>query len=153
MISDHYAVLFNVAVEKQKLVTKNIQYRSIKKIDLSKFSEDIRTSSLFTTQPIGIGDLSAHYNSELTRILDKHAPLKSKLITDRSGCEWFMDELGDLKHQKRKLEQKYNSSKLTIDLEINRHACATYQAQKNLAKCNYYTNQVNSCLNNHGSIF
>ena len=23
----------------------------------------------------------------------------------------------------------------------------------NLAKCNYYTNQVNSCLNDHGSIF
>ncbi len=153
LISDHYAVLFNVAVERPEPVTKNIKYRSIKKINFGKFREDIRTSSLVTTQSTGVDDLSTIYMSELTRILDHHAPLKSKLITDRTGCEWFTDELGDLKREKRKLERKYNSSKLTVDLEIYRNACATYQTHKNVAKCNYYTNKVNSGLNDQSSIF
>ncbi len=121
--------------------------------DFCKFCKDINILSLLITQSNDIGDLSALYNCELTRILDKHAPLKSKLVTDRNGCKWFTDKLGDLKHQKRKLERKHNTSKLTGDLEIYRDACTTYETQKNLAKCNYYTNHVTGCLNDHCSLF
>ncbi len=56
LISDHDAVLFNLAIEKPKPVTKNIQYRSLKKIDYSNFCDDINVSSFYAAQPTDITD-------------------------------------------------------------------------------------------------
>ncbi len=105
LISDHEAILFSLAAERPRPVKKDIQYRSLKKINFAKFYQDISSSAIGNTAPFSeTFELTALYNTELTRILDAHAPLKSKSIYDRNKCKWFTDELGDLKRQKRKLE-------------------------------------------------
>ena len=82
-----------------------------------------------------------------------HTPLKSKSIADHSDCLWYTDELGDMKHYERKLEREHKQTKLTVDLEIYRDACATYDTLRLETKKKYYTNQVESCQNDHKSLF
>ena len=98
LISDHEVILFSFGAERPNPVKKDIQYRSLKKINFAKFCQDISSSALGNTVPIsGTSELTALYNTELTHILDDHAPLKSKLIYDRNECKWFTNELGELK--------------------------------------------------------
>ncbi len=110
-------------------------------------------SSVYTLPSADINELSMLYNSELTRILEDHAPLKSKLIAEHADCLCYTDELVDMKRYKRKLEHKHKQTKLTVDLEIYKDACASYDTVRQDTKKKYYTNQVQSCLNDHKSLF
>ncbi len=103
--------------------------------------------------PTDVSDISSQYNRELSKILDKHALLKSKTILERSNSEWFNDEMGDLKHALRKLECKYKQSGLAIDKNIYDLKCSEYDKARNITETHYYTNKVNDCLNDQGSIF
>ncbi len=109
LISDHEVIIFSYAADKPRPVKKTINYRSLKKIDFVKFCDDVNVSLICTAPPEGVAELASTYNSELTRILNDHAPLKSKLIHDQVNCNWYTNELGDLKHPHRKLEHKHKA--------------------------------------------
>jgi hypothetical protein len=49
--------------------------------------------------------MSKCYDITLRSILDKHAPLKSKVMTVRTMVPWFNDSLKKLKAKRRKLER------------------------------------------------
>ena len=58
-ISNHEAIMLNLAVEKPKPITKDIQYRRLKKIDINRMTS---TASC-------INKLSTLYNTEIAHIL------------------------------------------------------------------------------------
>ena len=58
------------------------------------------------------------YNSTLSDILDKHAPLKTRTVTVHPDAPWINDEIKDKKRQKRKAERKWRHSGLTVHKEI-----------------------------------
>ena len=87
-------------------------------------------SSVCTSPLADVNELSTRYNSELAHILQDLAPLKSKSITEHADCLWYTDELGDMKCHKRKLERKHKQTRLTVDLEIYKDACASYDILK-----------------------
>ena len=74
-ISDHEAIVFNLAAQKPKPNTNEIKYRNLKKIDTSKFGNDFNTSKLCNALPQGMNELTTLYNSELLHLLDVHATL------------------------------------------------------------------------------
>ena len=55
------------------------------------------------------------YNLELTKILDKHAPDKSRVVTIRPAAPWYNTEITSTKRIHRKLERKWRKSKLPDD--------------------------------------
>ena len=54
------------------------------------------------------------YNSELSSILDKHAPLKSRIVTIRPASPLFCEEI-KLERTRRRLERKWQWSGLPED--------------------------------------
>ena len=98
-----------------------------KKIDFAKFCEDLSVSVICAAPPVGVAELVSTYNSELIRILDEHTRRKSKLIYDRTNCNWYTNELGGLKCHKRKLDRRHKASKLAVDLDIYKEASSTYE--------------------------
>ena len=130
LISDHEAVVFNLQVAEPPPVSKTISYLCLGKIDFDKFVSDITASPLLLDPPLDVSDISNHYNLELSKILDNHAPLKSKTIVERLNCEWFNDDLGDQKRALRKLELKYKQSNLAIDKDIYDLKCAEYDESR-----------------------
>ncbi len=73
-ISDHEAIFVNLTVDKPEPVNKCIRYRCLKKINFSKFCDDLGISSICTAKMVNVNDLSSLYNRELENILDDHAP-------------------------------------------------------------------------------
>ena len=111
-ISDHEAIIFDLKVNKPRPVSKMISYRSLGKLSYDKVLADIASSFMLDDTPTDITNATAHYNWELENIMDKHAPLKTKMIVEKTNSEWFTDEQGELKTTLRKLEHKYKSSQL-----------------------------------------
>ena len=53
-----------------------------------------------------IDALSDCFNMTLTNILDKHAPLKTRIMINRPRTPWFNDGIKQLKCKRRRLEKK-----------------------------------------------
>ena len=95
-----------------------MSYRKLKDINLSQFKQDIATSSLVTAPKSAIEDLVDQYNNVLTDILDKHAPIKTKLKTARPITPWYNEEIRKAKAERRKAERKWRTTKLTVHHQI-----------------------------------
>ena len=99
---------------------KTISFRKLRAIDVDSFMQDIVSSS-FLSDSLTSANLEEHvraYTSELSALIEKHAPLRSKAITLGPSCVWYTQNIHDAKHLRRKLERTWRKSKLTIDHQI-----------------------------------
>ena len=59
-------------------------FRLFHRIDISSFLTDLKSSRLRTHSPKSLGSLFIAYNTSLSSLLDKHAPVVTKLILNMS---------------------------------------------------------------------
>ena len=68
------------------------------------------SSNLITHPPTNLSDLVDCYNSTLATLLNKHAPLKSKILHPKPANHWFTPALNKFKLTKRHLERVWSKS-------------------------------------------
>jgi hypothetical protein len=92
--SDHFRVIssLNFQPPPPKPAVRH-NFRRIKSIDIHRFCNDIADSTLIINLPSSLPELVSCYNTTLSTILDKHAPVQSKLITSSHSNPWFTVEL------------------------------------------------------------
>ena len=90
LFSDHYFLHADLCIKTTKPNTKIVSYRKLKNICNKNLAEDLRTMSL---QGETVEDLVTSYNSKLSEILDKHAPLKSHRLHPCHSQPWFTDRI------------------------------------------------------------
>lgn len=124
-ISDHFAVIAKLRIDKQLPPKREIIYRKLKDIDYSKLLSDISNTAIVRnySTATSVTDLSDLYDSSLSSILEKHAPLKKKIVTVRPVSPWFTDEIHQLKLKKRRLERRWRRSKLQADRDLYVKCC------------------------------
>ena len=66
----------------------------LRSVNMPNFREDLKDA----LQPdnadgCSLEDLTNHYNSTLTTVLDKHAPARVKKVAIRPKQPWFLDDL------------------------------------------------------------
>ena len=106
-IRDHFAIHWSIKLEKPKPSTKTIEYREIDKINMSALCDDISNSEL--TSISGNDQRSADilvklYNSTLEKILNRHAPLKSRTVFIRNNTPWYNQNVTVSKRRRRQAE-------------------------------------------------
>jgi hypothetical protein len=69
------------------------------------FFNYLNTSKILQNREGSVVNVVKLYNSELSSIIDKHAPLTSKNIILRPSTEWYSDELRAAKRNRRKAER------------------------------------------------
>ena len=77
---------------------------------------------------ISFDDLVDCYNKTLSDLLNKHAPLKSKLFRPKPSNPWFSPTLAKLKFTRCHLEKIWSSSHSLLDLKLLRSATNHYHA-------------------------
>ena len=92
-----------------------------------------------STDPLGV------YNTCLRQLLDRHAPLVTRTVTDRTSAPWMTLEIKHAKEQRRLAERKWRESGLAVHREI-------YVKQRNLvsnmiskAKKDYLCDKIVNC--------
>ena len=88
IICDHHMVHFKLNIHKPPFPKVERSYGKVNTIDDTLLSSDIMCSDL-VTQPAETLDLLVdQYNSVLSSVLDKHAPVK-KLLALRPSAPWI----------------------------------------------------------------
>ena len=108
MISDHFAVFFNLHMPSRPRHEKLIKFRKVKEIDASSFATDLQKALIPLTSSSNIDELTKlvdGYNKVVTSLLDQYAPLKTKRVVYEHYQPWYCSENGDAVRYQRKLER------------------------------------------------
>ena len=148
--------LFCVLLTAQSLidcVAKNIRYRQLKAIDFDALRQDVEKSELCTREYSDINELTSSYNSTLTSLLDKHAPIKEKVVVCRQRLPWFNSEIKCAIKTRRKAERKWRRTKSQQDFRAFKGARNRATFVMNGARCEYYTNLIAENSSNQRNLF
>ena len=105
LISDHYTVKGCVVVPYISTTTRCIQSKNLKAIDINSFIEDINTGNILLQNT---NEAVAAFDTELLRVLNKHAPVKTIKISDRKKEVWYDDHIKLQKKFVRNREHVWN---------------------------------------------
>ena len=75
-----------------------------------EFRNDVMVSTLFSSPACNVNDLCDQYDSELSKVVDVHAPLKTRFVTSRPSAPWYSEEIAAEKRKRRKLERRWRKS-------------------------------------------
>ena len=89
----------------------------------------------------------------LTDILDKHAPLKTRIMINRPRIPWFNDDIKQLKRKRRRLEKKALKTDLPGDWNNYHKVRNQYSALIKSAHVNYYSNLIDQCAGDSRKLF
>ena len=140
-ISDHFIIQCPIGFPWPALSCKEMTFRKLKSIDIAEFSADIASSMLCASVHWdNIDALSDCFNMTLTDILDKHAPLKTRIMINRPKIPWFNDDIKQLKRKRRRLEKKALKTDLPGDWNNYHKVRNQYSTLLKSARVNYYSN-------------
>lgn len=136
-ISDHFIIQCPIGFPRPALSCKELTFRKLKNIDIVEFSADIASSMLCASVDCdNIDALSDCFNMTLTDILDKHAPLKTRIMINRPRTPWFNDGIKQLKRKCRRLETKALKTDLPGDWNNYQKVRNQYSALLRSARVN-----------------
>ena len=93
-LSDHNTVIADLKVPIVPAVSKhNVFYRAIHSINIASFMTDIIISDLVTHSKEHASDLYKQHRQILKTLLDKHAPTKSKSVSQKPPAPWMTPEI------------------------------------------------------------
>ena len=113
VISDHSLIFVDCAVTKPRSKKRTVASRKVKNIDLQTFTTDVRST---LPDPNDVTADSLHCT--LAGVLDRHAPLVTRTITDRPTAAWFCTEIKMAKRLRRQAERKWRKTDLHIHRNI-----------------------------------
>ena len=124
LLSDHHVVLNCLAPHKAAAPVRTSTFRKLKSINIDDFKTDL--SILCGDIEKGTLDGLVHaYNACLKKVLDKHAPTRTQMVTLRKPTPWISDDIRPLKQARRRLERKWRRTRSAADF-------TAYNIQKNL---------------------
>ena len=89
---------------------------------MTSFRSDIEGSVLLQYQD-DLHVVVNNYDEVLLSLLDKHAPVKERVVTVRPSAPWYTAEVTAEKQKRRQLERKWRASRLPADREQYVHQC------------------------------
>ena len=100
-----------------------------------------------------IPGLSRQYNSTITELIDKHAPLITRVITIRQKTPWFSEGLSEAKRQLRRAERRWRQSRLTVHRDMFTSLRDTYRHELITTKSAYFCDKIQESTRNMKSMY
>ena len=145
-LSDHRAVLFSVIVPSRSRIPRVTKLvRRFRSINLTNFASDILSSPLLTSPVTSLENYLNLFNTTLSAILDKHAPLKTVTCPSRPRKPFITEDIRKEKSKRSKLETIFRRSQAPDALsnfKIQSHHVAKLITT---AKRDYFRNLVTQC--------
>ena len=142
--SDHYPLFTSLTIKPPIHPFSVHSFRSVNSINVDQFIRDISISRLITHPPSTLNELLHSYNSTLSFIFNKHAPLKTKIVKSKNSQPWFTPALSKLKSARRHLERLWSRTHSSVDLQRLRSTTNHYHAAIIRAKKLYNSTLISS---------
>ena len=92
-LSDHKVIHAKLSLVRSRPQRIEKQYRKLRSVNSAAFRNDVITYALFTSPACNVEDLCSQYDHELLKIVDSHAPLKTRMVTSRLSAPWYTEEI------------------------------------------------------------
>ena len=115
LVRDHMAIRSNLRILKLPRQRTTVTWRKYHDIQICECSNDLENLSALQNHVGTTDDLGKTYNSELPKVLEKHAPSQTKQLILRPNTEWYTEELCMAKQDRRKSERRIWKTQLTVD--------------------------------------
>jgi hypothetical protein len=102
---------------------------------------------------VGNNDLLEQYNSTITNLIDKHAPIKKGIVTIRPVTPWYNEAIHAARVERRKCEARWRSSGLTVHREIYKDSRNQVTSLIKKAKISYFTDKIEDCGTDQKKLF
>ncbi len=120
-LSHHFLIDFVFNAEITEATTKTITYRNVKKVDCKRFCNDIVDQYSKLPCTTDMTEKITGYNTVMTTVMNKHAPIITKTIRLVPHAPWFDAEYASLRRQRRKAENMFRKTGNQADeAEYNR---------------------------------
>ena len=152
-VSDHSAVHFRLQMDKPSKTTQVVTSRKLKGIDMAELKTDFCNAFTVTTEATSVSNLTTLYNSQIIRILDKHAPSKTRTIIIRPDSRWFNDHIMHAKRLRRRYERRYRHTKRIEDDLMFKAQSIIVNNLIDEAKSDYYCDKISKCNGDQKQLF
>ena len=145
-LSDHHALLFSISASTQprsQRITKSL--RKFRSINIANFSQDILSSPLYHSPPNTLQPYLDLFNSVISTLLDKHAPLKPITYIARQHKPFITPIILQEKSKRSRLEKiyrRYRTPDTLTDFKIQSRLVARLIAK---SKRSYYRKIISIC--------
>ena len=95
----------------------------------------------------------AQHNTAFASILDKVAPLETRMVSFSKSSSWYTEELSSLKATGRRLERQYQKTGLTVHAQMYEQHQQEYQQALNAARTSYYSQRISNGSGNSRLLF
>ena len=83
--------------------------------------DDLSNSDLCkNTDMFDLNELAKCYNKTFESVINKHTPLRTKIVVNRPYAPWFNIEVKPAKREQRRAEQKWRRTKQPDDFEVHK---------------------------------
>ena len=153
LMSDHHFIHAHLNICKNKPEVNEVTFRKYKRINMTTFKEELQRTLQVKHTTHDLTSLVNRYNSDLRKILDKHAPEKKRLVKITHKQPWFTDKirreiiLRRVKEWKWLQDQSYYS--FMAFYHQRRYVANTIQQ----AKREYYSMKLEENRNNVKAVF
>jgi hypothetical protein len=119
-----------------------------------QFGLDLQNSALFSdVTHDDVDALVDCYDQTMSSMLDKHAPLKVKVVPDRPYSPWVTDDVLTARQSRRRAERQMRKTGLAVHRQIYINAKnAVSRAVKN-AKANHFQTELEQAVSNPRKMF
>ena len=153
LVTDHHAIMCHLVTTKPRPPRKNITYRRYAAIDNITFSNDLRESTLFTRRASDVTGLYDQYDKEVCCLIDRHAPLVQRTVTERPLIPWWNRDIAAMKIQVRLLERIWRRSKTDHDRLSYTEKRDRYCRALAATKAEFYSSEIESASHDNRSMF
>ena len=116
------ALHVSIACQRPHPERREVYVRALRRINNDSLEADLVCLNI-DIECDDVNVVVAQYDTSLSRLLDKHAPLKKICIVDRPLSDWMTDDIRALKIIRRKNEVIWRKNPLCIHLEIFQESC------------------------------
>jgi hypothetical protein len=147
LMSDHFFVSCNLQRKKPQPMKLERKFRNYKDMDMCVFIQDLE-HELADNIPsnTNCNDLVAFYEESVTRVLDKHCPVNTRMCSVRPRMPWYNQTIHEARRIRRRSENKWRKSRLEVDKQIFLEKKAEVDRMINQAKSGYFKNQLFSAV-------
>ena len=152
-ISDHCFVQAYLSRPKPKCIREIKKFRKLNKIDHDNFANDVTNIVTCATHIQDINELAEYYNSQLLKVLDKHAPIVEKRTTIRKSLPWLDNNANILKRKLRKAEKILRQNDTSNNRFIYNELSRVYKKHLRVSKYHFINGAIREAGNNSGKLF
>ena len=146
-LSDHSAIYCSVNVRRPTARKRLVTSRNLRAMNSTDFQADIKSFAETAGDQCADPGLLDVYDTGLRQVLDSHAPLTTRRVSDRPSAPWMTDGIKAAKRELRRAERQWRDTRLTVHREIYTKQRGVVKTFVRAARKLHFSARTENCSN------